>query len=217
MSVPQQCLVIVIAMLKGGSGKTTSAMMIALHYALAGKRVLVIDGDPISQSAIDWATLAQESGTPLPFEVTEFASAERIAGRLNQLRDSGQYDVIVVDSGGGSHDYLTFAVSAADQLYLTLAPSKAETRRIDGTFTAVELGAARNPNPLDATIVLVRCDNGAKDRQAWQTQLVRDGHPLAETTIGERVYYLRAYGTCPPHPGEYTDLIEEMEAEQRSA
>jgi cellulose biosynthesis protein BcsQ len=42
-------------MLKGGTGKTTSAWFIALYYAVVlGLPTLLLDADPTSQSAYDW-------------------------------------------------------------------------------------------------------------------------------------------------------------------
>ncbi|MFP1624076.1 hypothetical protein ACLB9X_02395 [Streptomyces sp. 5K101] len=52
--------VIVVGMLKGGTGKTTSAWFIALYYAVVlNLPTLLLDADATSQSAYDWFKVAQ--------------------------------------------------------------------------------------------------------------------------------------------------------------
>jgi cellulose biosynthesis protein BcsQ len=55
--------VIVVGMLKGGTGKTTSAWFIALYYAVVlGLPTLLLDADATSQSAYDWFKVATAEG-----------------------------------------------------------------------------------------------------------------------------------------------------------
>jgi chromosome partitioning protein len=61
-------------MLKGGTGKTTSAWFIALYYAVVlGLPTLLLDADATSQSAYDWFKVAQAAG----FEIPENLVVER--------------------------------------------------------------------------------------------------------------------------------------------
>ena len=54
--------------LKGGVGKTTAVILIATQLVELGHTVTVLDMDS-QGSATDWARIADEDGTPLPFEV----------------------------------------------------------------------------------------------------------------------------------------------------
>lgn len=54
--------------LKGGCGKTTSAMALATAASRRGWRAVVLDADP-QASATQWAAQAEDAGDPLPFEV----------------------------------------------------------------------------------------------------------------------------------------------------
>lgn len=59
--------VIVVGMLKGGTGKTTSAWFIALYYAVVlDLPTLLLDADATSQSAYDWFKVAQAAGFEIP-------------------------------------------------------------------------------------------------------------------------------------------------------
>ena len=201
--------VIVVGMLKGGSGKTTTAMFTALTYAQRGQSVLVLGGDQTSQSAYDWSRLAADAGDPLPFEVERYPF-EDIAAHINTTRS--QYDVIVVDAGGGSATYLEEAVTAADLLIIPTAPAAADTRRLAATLASATRGADRTTQPggVSAVMVMVRADHRTGQPAAWRQQLVDDGHVLATTTIRDLVLYSDAYGHTPTDAGEYPALLAEV-------
>lgn len=204
--------VIVVGMLKGGSGKTTSAIFIALTYARRGQRVLLLDGDQTSQSAYDWAKLAAGADEPLPFEVERYPFPD-IAEHLRQIRGD-EYDVIIVDAGGGSDTYFEHAVSSADLVLMPLAPAGADARRVDATLASAIRGADRNTNEdgVSAVMVLVRADRRTGQPAAWRKQLEADDHNLAHTEIGDYVLYSDAYGHCPKGVGEYETLLIEVGA-----
>jgi chromosome partitioning protein len=151
-----QGLVLVVGMLKGGVGKTTSAMFSALHYAEQGKDVTVLDGDQTSQSAYDWGRLAKAAGDPLPYEVVRFPFADDIAAEARRLREANH--VVIIDAGGGSAQYLEEACTEADVLLMPMAPTGADARRLAATLQSAERAAARNPRGLVAFVTLVRAE-----------------------------------------------------------
>lgn len=212
MTDARRALVIVVGMLKGGSGKTTSAMFMALAYSLRDRRVLVLDGDQTSQSAYDWSRLAEAGGEPLPYPVERYPF-EDIADHIRQIREA-EYDVVIVDAGGGSATYLEEAVSAADLVFIPLAPAGADARRIDATLASATRGADRNRNAegVAAVVVLVRADRRTGQPAAWRTQLEADDHNLAKTEIGDYVLYSDSYGHRPKSVGEYETLLVEVGA-----
>ncbi|TDD64766.1 ParA family protein [Jiangella aurantiaca] len=200
-------IVIVVGMLKGGSGKTTTAMFTGLTYAQRGRRVLLLDGDQTSQSAYDWSQLAAAAGEPLPFTVERYPF-EDIAAHIDRART--EWDVVIVDAGGGSATYLEEAVSAADLLLIPTAPAAADTRRLAATLASATRGADRNSRGVSAVMVMVRADHRTGQPASWRDQLVADGHTLAATDIRDLVLYSDAYGHTPPHAGEYPALLAEV-------
>lgn len=204
--------VIVVGMLKGGSGKTTSAVLIAHRYAALGDDVDLLDGDQTSQSSYDWARQAGLAGNPLPFNVDRHPYVDDVVEEIRRRRDAGRR--VVVDAGGGSAQYLEEVCSIADVLLATLAPSGADARRLDATLRAAERGAARNPDGLDAYVALVRCDNRTSAPGRWEEQLLADERPLLDTKVRDLVLYSDAYGHRPDDVGEYEPLLAEVEAER---
>lgn len=212
----EEVLVIVIGMLKGGTAKTHSAMFIALRYALQGKRVIVLDGDPTSQSAWDWVKLAvQERDFEVPYEVERYPFQEDVASHIRDLR--GEFDVVIVDAGGGNPSYLEEVVAEADIFIAPFAPTEGEARRLTPTFKLVERAAGRNARGLVSYAVMVKADHRTGQPKRWRQQVVADGHPLADTDIDMLVLYSDAYGTVPPHAGEYEDLMAEIETDLEAA
>lgn len=76
-------VIISIINLKGGVGKTTTAIALATAAQRDGKRVKLYDTDPQSSASL-WATVAEDNGDPLPFEVlpANIATVRSVGKRL---------------------------------------------------------------------------------------------------------------------------------------
>lgn len=114
-------LIIAVAGLKGGIGKTTSSIHIAGALARAGQRVLLADGDRIRTST-SWARADR-----LPFTVAPVAA-------MGRARD---YDIIVLDTEGGpdNTELLEFARTAD----LTVLPTTTDINGLDGAVQTAEI------------------------------------------------------------------------------
>lgn len=161
-------LVIGSGVLKGGTGKSTSALYIALWWAwIAGLRVVVVDTDAKSQSLTTWYHKMKALGAPVPFDFVEHDVAKagqrigdirypRLRERLSKLRK--EYDVVVVDLGGGDNETFAEACENAHIMLMPVAPSGWEHERLDATRYLCERHARLNPWGLVYTAMLVRCD-----------------------------------------------------------
>jgi chromosome partitioning protein len=200
-------LVLVIAMLKGGTGKTTSAVFIATWFALRHKKVLLLDCDPTSQSAHDWATLARQAGDELPFDVERYPF-EDLPAHVAEMRQ--RYDVVIIDAGGGRPDLLGHAVGAADVVLATMAPTDADKRRLEGTVKVASEAATAAGRQVSLHVTLVRADKGTKQPATVHAELTAVGYPVTDVMISDLVRYSRAYGTTPQDLHEYNQLMVEM-------
>jgi chromosome partitioning protein len=112
---------IVFANEKGGSGKSTTAVHVAVALAAAGRRVAAIDLDTRQRTFARYmenraATIRREGLTlPMPqFEVFDPDRDPDIERRLDEL--AADAEVIVADTPGRDDDYARVVASRADTL-----------------------------------------------------------------------------------------------------
>ncbi|MET7303588.1 ParA family protein [Embleya sp. NPDC005575] len=201
---------VVVGLLKGGTGKTTTAWFIALWYALQGYKVKLLDADPVSQTAYSWYVKARKRGYTVPIEVERYPYAD-IATYIDTCLED--HDVVVVDVGGGSPDLLMDAVSRAQLVVLPVSPAEADEERVPATLQAAEAGAGRNPGQVLATIVLTKADHRTSLPAEARKELTDANLPLAKTEISAWTHYIRAMGHIPSGLAEYEDLMIELSRE----
>ncbi|ULH14150.1 ParA family protein (plasmid) [Deinococcus sp. KNUC1210] len=143
-------LVISVASLKGGVGKTTSAIHIAAHLALAGQKVLLADGDRI-RTATAWAR-----GGHLPFPVLPITAL---------ARGVAQYDAVVMDTEGGVENGKL--IEYAQTSDLIVLPTSPDINGLDGASQTAEVlrSGGIAPQRYAALMTMVR-PGGMKDIQA---------------------------------------------------
>lgn len=208
--------VIAVGGLKGGLGKTTIAVFIALVYAiLRGKKVLFVDADPKSQSGYDWHKLAKAAGRPLPFDIEVWPHGQ--VGSMVAERAEG-YDVVVIDTGGDSDAILASAVEVASYVLLVTTPSKPDMRRLAATFQAALTAAEKvgRQDEVDAAVVFTKVDQ----RRAGYNEEIRgqvaERLPLLAAGISLKAsLYADSYGLCPSSASELAEaeaVVKEMEA-----
>ena len=89
--------VITFANPKGGSGKTTSAMLLAEQIAISGGRVAILDLDP-NANILAWAQARETEGREVPFAVHARPQAEETVELIDNL--SGEADYLIIDLEG---------------------------------------------------------------------------------------------------------------------
>jgi chromosome partitioning protein len=211
--------VIVVGGLKGGIGKSTLAMFVALVFAtIYGKRVLFVDADPSSQTGYDWWSLAKRSGSPLPFDIETWPHAK--VGDMVTDRTPGKYDVVVIDCGGDSDAILTSAVEICHFAFLATTPLKADLRRIAPTFKAA-VAAARSTgraDQVDANVVFVKAANQRPRRNAQRKQQTAERLPVLQNQVSYReAQYADAFGEgAPPRASldEVHAIVKEVGADR---
>ena len=142
---------IVVGNLKGGVGKTTTAVYLAAAAAERGHEVLLIDSDRQASSA-EWLEERPIDGV----EIVE-APSERTLARALKSHD----DVAIVDTPPGDERLMQSALNAADAVVIPTRAGGVEFSRVTVT---VEMTPTRTPrgvvicsarlgtNDLDETI-----------------------------------------------------------------
>lgn len=166
--------------LKGGSAKTTSAMLLATALTRLGKTVTVIDLDP-QGSATQWAQRAEDSDTPLPFPVQ--------VGNAHSLKRLPKTDYTLLDCPPGSAGIIEAAMTTADHIIIPVQPSPVEVEQMWAT-----LDLAHNK---PATVLLASVMLGTKTLTELQQALEDENVAVFRDVITRREAIKNYYGTLP--------------------
>lgn len=177
-------LVIAVANLKGGTGKTTSAGYLAHAFQHDLKRsVIIVDADP-QESVKDWAELSDWSVPTITLPSKQLH--RRLAGIVGQA-----YDVVIIDTPPFSPQtrdemekpppgIVHSALKVADVVVIPMAPTMAELRRVAPTLRAIQ-DAARPGQ--DVRFLLNRVVNRAGSTKAIRDVLIAQGSRVLQAQI----------------------------------
>ena len=130
--------VIAFANPKGGTGKTTSALLLAETFASAGARVAILDCDP-NRNLISWQEERQRDGRTMPFTVFDGPTEDKLIDAIDEL--ANKFDYVVIDLEGTAAQVVTFALTRADLAVIPLEPNSVEAKhaaRAVGLITRTE-------------------------------------------------------------------------------
>jgi len=105
---------------KGGSGKTTLAMVLAQELAHQGSQVAVVDADPNAIIA-KWAQAREDEGRAVPFKVVARPTEGELVSTITEL--SKTYPFVLIDLEGTASRMVTRAFSRSNLVLVPLNPS----------------------------------------------------------------------------------------------
>lgn len=192
--------VLAILSLKGGVGKTTTALHLASVAASEGRAVCVLDADT-EHSACRWA-----AHVSLPFEVVA-GEPDRLARQVRAGREQGK--LMIVDTPPNSRELLLRAGSLADTVIVPVAPTGLEVDRLRPTLELLtDLQAQREE--LDVAILLTRYHS--RRRLAREAEEALHGLPVLASRVRELEAYKAAFGSVPGELGDYRAVWQELQA-----
>lgn len=165
---------------KGGSGKTTLVLSLAVEWQRRGSKVLVGDADP-QRSALTWASVAAGEGVGTPTVIGLHSGLHR----KGQLPDG--YDVTLIDTPARLADVSRAALFVCDVALIPVSSGGIETWALSATLECVQQAKIMRPD-LFALIVLNRASRTALSR-ASRAALAESGLPIADTELAYRVAY----------------------------
>ncbi len=166
---------------KGGSGKTTLAVHLAVVAEEMGERVAIVDTDQ-QGSATAWVKI-REAPSPM---IASAAPAE--LSRIRGLAKEEDYTLLVVDTAPHAAPEAHHAVELADRVVIPCRPTAFDLAAVSATVAIVK--SLKKP----ACFVLNACPVRAPEVREAQEALKAHGLPIAPL-IGERRAFSRAIAT----------------------
>ena len=175
--------VLTIAQQKGGSGKTTLAVNLAVQFRLMDLRVALIDTDP--QGSLGRWFMARRDAGVTDMEFTT-ASAWGVGYEIEKLKKTN--DIVIIDTPPKIDSDLRPSLREASLILVPVSASMLDLWATDGVLDL----AARVGKP--AVIVLNRCSTGTRLAQEIAAAAA-DLHPdIATATLGQRTAFAASLG-----------------------
>jgi len=183
-------VILTVANLKGGAGKTTSAAHLVHTLAELGRRSLAVDADP-QGSLLKWQELG---GWPVPAVGLPSASLHRdLPGIVG-----AQFDAVVIDTPGTAQgrSITLSAIRAATHVLVPCAPTPVEFQRLAELAGLIADATDLRPDgqPPAVAVLLCRVVPGASSTAAYREAMRADGWPVLRPVIGRLERYAQAFG-----------------------
>jgi chromosome partitioning protein len=170
-----------MASLKGGTGKTTVGLNLAVAAEEAGLRTVVVDVDP-QQASAKWGDLRAVTGkTPTVIS----AMAARLPQTIESLTRLGA-ELLVIDTAAHAEGILVSTIDLAD---LVLIPCRPTIIDLQYLTTTIQLTTLRRKN---AAVVLNAVATRTLDRGQAEGAIMDMGVNLMPVGVSNLVAYARA-------------------------
>ena len=183
--------VIAIANTKGGVGKSTLAVNLAVEAATSGREVLLVDADP-QASAAQFVSLRDGGRDNLQAVRLTQATIHR------QIKDlAAGYDLVFIDVGGRDAPVLRSAIGAAETILVPVVPSAFDAWASEDIFDVVdEVRAVRDDLSVQVLPNLVTSTVSAREALAELRQDIdrQSDVELLDVALHNRTAWPRAIG-----------------------
>ncbi|MFK7753999.1 MAG: ParA family partition ATPase [Sedimentitalea sp.] len=202
--------VITIAQQKGGAGKTTLAVNLAVGFAKAGKSVALMDIDPQGSAGRWFMTRAEAMEEP----GLEFSTASAWGVTYETRKLSKTHDIIIIDTPPKADSDLRPALRAADLVLIPVATSHVDLWAVE----VVLYMADRERKPT--MMVMTRARAGTRLAADVAEKAGEMDADVAATPLANRVVYAETLGNgkaaleAPKGPAhaEVAALVAEIDA-----
>lgn len=203
-------MILTVANLKGGTGKTTSVAFLAHALAELGHRVLVIDADP-QASITRWAELAEWA-----IPVRGMASGRLHVPDVGVDLEARGHDAVVIDTPPTDRDraIVESAIRAATHVVVPLAPTALEFERMgpvrDMIADVSHLG--RHGAAPATAVLLTRTVLGTVANAVYRDALTTAGWQVLAPHVQFLQRFAQAFG-APVHratQSAYGDAVAEL-------
>jgi chromosome partitioning protein len=163
---------------KGGAGKTTIALHLAVAAMQAGRTVLVVDLDP-QQSAVKWANIRGQNAPKV---------VPAVMPDLNKVLTSAKgVDLVILDTSPRADRDCIEVCRKADLVILPVRPALWDVAALEETLHLIELAGQTAKNVIVLNAVATRTSEGEE-----ASGLLSQRRTVLKSRIGDRVDIRRA-------------------------
>lgn len=168
---------------KGGTGKSTTALVLATTLARHGASVTLFDCDP-NRNIVAW----KDGPSQCPITVTGHGDSTNIGRTLRG--EGGRSQFVIADLEGTASLMVASAVLAAD---LTIIPMQGSAMDATQAHRAIALiedqAAASGPKPYRVLFTRTKPGFATRDERAIRETMASAGIPIMATDLAERAAY----------------------------
>lgn len=177
--------VISLANPKGGSGKTTAALLLASELGAKGARVTVIDADPEHWISA-WGALP---GKPETVDVTNNVSEATIMDQIDEAAARSQF--VIVDLEGTANLMVAHAISLSDLVIVPVQGSSMDAKGAAKTVSLIRRQERATRRAIPFSVLLTRTGAAIRTRalRNVQDQLAQAGVDMFAVNLVERAAF----------------------------
>ncbi len=173
--------IITVASQKGGAGKTTIAVHLAVAAIKRGLKVRILDGDP-QGSAVVWATVRNDNDLVRPVQPRQLAEALQEAKK-------DRIGLVIIDAPPAAGPESADLIGLANLVLIPVRPSVFDLAAAQKTVNLVKLDQSA------AMLVISAAPLRAPEIALARDALAGSGVPVAKTVIHDRRPFSRAIQT----------------------
>lgn len=186
-------MILVCGGVKGGTGKTTTAVNLGIERARRGAKVLLVDADPDQESLTDYVANREDRGTQPSVNVIQVKGTTTSKSLIALSRD---YDDIIVDCGGFDSVELRQAVLVCQAWIVPLNPTQMQVWTMPKLKEVLDgANAMRGDSQVTAHLMGMRLSTNILSRAQQDLDAVAsafDGFSVLSTVVHQRAAFERA-------------------------
>lgn len=193
---------------KGGSGKTTTALILATELAANGATVAVLDGDP-NPNLFSWAearglptldtavSAADSTDEALALMDHRFGAATFAAVRCRDSVSvpdwidalSRRFAFVIADPEGTANDWVNHAAAMSDLVIIPLRPGPMDAKQMVRAVKLVQAQSKALRREIPYRLLFTCANLWTRDEDEIRKYATARGHPVMATRLQERAAY----------------------------